>query len=1344
MVHLRIHSYGTAILSVGFALLLMLALDPVARMTQTPFLLFFGAVVVSAWRGGMRSGLVATGLSALISDYFFLQPRYSLAMGLSEGLQLLVFILECILISALCGSLRTTNQRLDRSLSKLQTSEDSLRTANRHITDILESITDGFYTLDHQGQVVYVNQQAEHVLGQSRQELLGHSIWDIFPQGRGTQFEQYLHRAITEHRAIVFESFGIINPERCFEIHINPLYDGVAVYFQDVTQRKQAEDALRQSETVLNAFLSSSPIGMAFLDRNLRYVYANEALAAMNGIPLHEHLGHTLNEILPAWIDTLAPILQRVMQTKEAIVNAEISGETNPPGVYRYSLVNYFPVCLPGGGLLGVGVTSMDITELKQTEQALRDSEEIARARAEELETFMEVVPAAVWIAHDPECHTMTLNRAAYDLMRAMPGDATTATPADGSYPLAFKLQRNGHDIPVESLSMQKAGRTGQTVEEEAELVFGDGVVRYIYGKAVPLHDETGKVRGVIGAYLDISERKHAEAEQKRLMQELETERARFEAVLQQLPAGVMIADATSGMLVLTNEQAKHILGYSFEQSLPLEDYDPVVSFEALNANGQRCEPEQYPLMRSLRTGETVTNEEMEIHRRDGTCIVMSVNSAPILNHREQIVAAVTIFQDITERKCFENERKRTEATLRDREHHFSTLFNGMEDWVLVYRLTPDHLPGPFIEVNEQACRKLGYSREELLHMSVMDVISSPTVDWTHNIEHLFTEKRVFLESVHTTKDGRQIPCEVSATLFTLNGEPTVQSICRDITERKRAEEKQREDEERLQLALWAAKASTWDWNLATGTLVCSAEYYSLYGVAPDTKLTYANWLELVHEDEREMVDRTINAAVVAQEEIRIEFRIRHREQGIRWLMLVGRHFQDKNEQLVRITGITVDITERKQIEEERERLLTREQTAREAAETANRIKDEFLAVLSHELRSPLNPILGWAKLLQTRKFDEPTTQRALGTIERNAKLQTQLIEDLLDVSRILRGKLVLNMVPVNLATIIESALETVQPTAEAKSITITVEVVQPSNGADSSDTQTPGADDKTNDRTPSALAAFPFRVAGDAGRLQQIMWNLLSNAVKFTPSGGRVEVRLERVDSIVQIQVHDSGKGINPTFLPYVFEYFRQEDGKTTRQFGGLGLGLAIVRHLTELHGGTIHADSPGEDLGATFTVRFPLLDTSESSQGEHSTHSFPMSPSSHPLDGLKILIVDDEADMRELVFMVLQQYGAEVRVAASATEALHTLTHTIPDVLISDIGMPNMDGYMLMREVRSLPPHQGGNLPAIALTAYAGESDHKQAIAAGFQMHLPKPVDPEELVRAIINLATQSTHSR
>ena len=382
-------------------------------------------------------------------------------------------------------------------------------------------------------------------------------------------------------------------------------------------------------------------------------------------------------------------------------------------------------------------------------------------------------------------------------------------------------------------------------------------------------------------------------------------------------------------------------------------------------------------------------------------------------------------------------------------------------------------------------------------------------------------------------------------------------------------------------------------------------------------------------------------------------------------------------------------------------------------SQQANRLKDDFLATLSHELRSPLNAMLGWLTLLRTRKFDEAAKTRALETIERNARTQAQLVEDILDVSRIIRGQLRLNVRPVTLVPVIESALDTVRPAADAKSI-----------------------------RLQSVLDPAAGPVSGDSDRLQQIIWNLLTNAVKFTPKGGWVQICLERINSHVEITVADTGQGISAEFLPYVFDRFRQADGSITRSYNGLGLGLAIVRHLVELHGGTVHAESPGKGLGARFTVKLPLMAVTTKDSEHERVHptvggrvSFENSPS---LESLRILVVDDEADARELLIQILKESGVEVVAVATAEEAIRVLTEQASrlDVLVSDIGMPNQDGYSLLRRVRSLPPEMGGQIPAVALTAYARTEDRRAAFLAGFQSHLAKPVELAELIAVIANL--------
>ncbi len=420
---------------------------------------------------------------------------------------------------------------------------------------------------------------------------------------------------------------------------------------------------------------------------------------------------------------------------------------------------------------------------------------------------------------------------------------------------------------------------------------------------------------------------------------------------------------------------------------------------------------------------------------------------------------------------------------------------------------------------------------------------------------------------------------------------------------------------------------------------------------------------------------------------------------------------KDQNGAIVGASKVARDITEHKRAEAELERLLASEKEARAQAEEASRLKDEFLAVVSHELRTPLNAIMGWASLLRMRKLDGQTA-RAIETIERNAQTQNQLIGDLLDVSRIVSGQLRLNIRQFELGSVIEAAIEVVRPSADAKSI-----------------------------RLQPLLDPAAGPVAGDPDRLQQVFWNLLSNAVKFTPKGGRVQVRLQRMNSRAEVIVSDTGKGIDSKLLPVIFDRFRQGDSSTTREYGGLGLGLAIVRHLVELHGGVVHARSDGEGKGAEFTVQLPLSIAARPAQLDEEPRVHPSVSESIPgtmpsLAGLRILLVDDEPDAREILSAILTEAGAEVAAAAGAQQAIDTIAKWRPDVLISDIGMPGEDGYDFIRTVRALSPDQGGQIPAIALTALARTQDRLKVLSAGYQMHVPKPVEPVELATVVASL--------
>jgi PAS domain S-box-containing protein len=478
-----------------------------------------------------------------------------------------------------------------------------------------------------------------------------------------------------------------------------------------------------------------------------------------------------------------------------------------------------------------------------------------------------------------------------------------------------------------------------------------------------------------------------------------------------------------------------------------------------------------------------------------------------------------------------------------------------------------------------------------------------------------------------------------------------------------------------------------------------------------------------------EMIGRSITTIIPADrqhEEIDILARLRRgeriehfetmRQRKDGQLIDVSVTISPIRDRLGRITGaskIARDITLIKRMTEEREQLLQSERAARREAERVSRMKDEFLATASHELRTPLNAILGWSQLLQTRGVSDQDFREGMETIERNARIQTRLIEELLDVSRIISGKVRLETRPLDLKFIIQEVVATMHPAADAKGI-----------------------------RVGTSLSPTAGAIMGDPARIQQIIWNLISNAIKFTPRGGSVDIDLRRVESHVEMVVSDTGQGITPDFLPLLFTRFAQADATTTRRHGGLGLGLAIVRHLTELHGGTIRASSPGQGKGATFTVCLPLAAlherrSSSNDDDESDADDAGLANPALDLSGVKVLVVDDDPDARQLIRRVLESHGASVATAESSAQGLEALKRERPAILLADIGMPDEDGYRFLSRVRALPKEQGGATPAVALTAFARAEDRRRALLSGFQQHLAKPAETAELLAVVSNLS-------
>lgn len=711
----------------------------------------------------------------------------------------------------------------------------------------------------------------------------------------------------------------------------------------------------------------------------------------------------------------------------------------------------------------------------------------------------------------------------------------------------------------------------------------------------------------------------------------------------------------------------------------------------------------------------------------------------------------------ISERKVRKtlSDRERAEEALRESEERYRELIENAND--IVFTLDLD---GNVTSINTAVERLTGFSREELLNMNMRQFLTPVSDSSARQMtsRKLAGEERTNYEVDVQKKDGGLLRLEISSRLAFKAGKPIgIQGVARDITARRAAEEALREADQRalsdyerllervsiLSQALGSARELVQIFRslreFALVSAPCDGLFVSLYDPVRDQRTACYGWGDNQEIDTSELPPMPVTATgpnsiairtgeVVITDDYMNATRnslgvIVGPDNGLRPksslaapMSVMGRTvgtieiqsyeaqaYRDEHVTAMRMAANLVAVAI------ENARLLKQESSARATAEESNRLKDEFLATVSHELRTPLTAILGWARMLQSETLNETMAANAIETIRRNAKAQSQIIDDILDVSRIITGKLAMELDPLELAPVIEAAADVIRPTAEAKGI-----------------------------RIETQLPSQPMVVAGDSNRLQQIIWNLLSNAVKFTPSGGRVLLQVREVDSQVEIKVSDDGQGISEEFLPFVFDRFRQADSTTTRQHGGLGLGLAIARHLVEIHGGTIRATSDGSNKGSTFVVMLPRLGSSSKAAEQNENETVSRSGlDSSILKGLQVLLVDDDDDTLRLISAALGQGEATVIAVTSAEAALEALKSTTPDVLISDIAMPGEDGYRLLAKVRALNLDNGRFLPAIAITAYARDEDRQQALASGFQAYLAKPIELSELITIVAEAA-------
>jgi PAS domain S-box-containing protein len=802
-----------------------------------------------------------------------------------------------------------------------------------------------------------------------------------------------------------------------------------------------------------------------------------------------------------------------------------------------------------------------------------------------------------------------------------------------------------------------------------------DGSYRWLFWKGQPYLEQ----QVIYSVAIDITERKQSET----LLQQQAL-------ILENMAEGAIMADE-NGTIVFTNSAFDRMFGY--ERHELLQQSVSVLHTYSFEEN----ERLKAAIFEQLRTHGTF-RQEIHNRKKDGSRFMTEACINQLMVNGK--VYFVTVQRDITDRVQMEADRLRIENELRGSEQRLQAIINNSKAAIFM-----KDLQGRYLLMNRECEKLFNITNEWVQGKTDYDLFPPETADMLREKDRqvLVAGTALTLEEQIPLADGVHSYVAIKFPIFDNAG--VVYAICgistditdrvQNITDLRRAEEELRQKNAILDVINESAPTPIFVKDRQGRIIYANPATCKVLGKSVDEVLGYCDSdLYPNLKDAEHVMDNDRRIMESGQMEV-----VEESPDGVRTFLGMKVPYYNEAGEVIGLIGISNDITERVQMERDRERILQQEQALRAAAENANRVKDEFLAILSHELRTPMNPILGWAKLLRGGKLNDTKTALAIETIERNAQLQVQLIDDLLDISRILQGKLNLSTTPVNLNTVARAAIETVRLAAEAKAI-----VIQP------------------------IFSSANLVTKGDAGRLQQVIWNLLSNAVKFTPENGQIKVELSQVGTDAEIQVKDSGKGIKSEFLPHVFEHFRQEDGATTRKFGGLGLGLAIARQIVELHGGQIRVESPGEDQGATFIVQLPLA-----SPTAQPSAPLAFQPDSLDLSGLQILVVDDEPDSGDFVAFVLEEAGAIVSRTASGSEALRQMEQTAFNLIISDIGMPEMDGYQLMQQVRSA---QSSTIPAIALTAYAGEYDRQQALEAGFQRHLSKPVDLEKLMKEVAAL--------
>ena len=1046
-------------------------------------------------------------------------------------------------------------------------------------------------------------------------------------------------------------------------------------------ERVRSEAALRESEERFRLVAEAAPQFVWITDPQGLALYFNQQY--------YDYMGTSQSETTARQVAATVVHPDDVPATMAAFEVAQRTGGTfqiehrirAKDGSYRWFTVRAEPYRDPKTGEIARWYgASTDIHDRRLVEAALRESEErlAFSIEAAELGTFYCPMPLGR-IEWNDKCKEHFW----------LPPDAEV--DFERFYAILHPDDRERTRRAVDHAVFHR-----ESYDIEYRTVAPDGRERWVRAKGRAYYDANGEPTRFDGVTLDITDRKRVE-------EALRDSERRFRQTADAAPAILWITEAdgrcsflSRGWYDLTGQTESEALGYGWANAAHPDD--AIAARDAFLA------------ATAARAAYAV---DFRVRRADGQYRWVIDAGRPRFGAGGEFLGFVGSVIDITDRKLAE-ERLRAQSMLTE------TVTNNAAE--ALYLLD---FEGQVTFANPAAHEMFGWSSEEIVGRKLHEVIhykhpdGSPFPMSECTIGRCFASGQVLRnhEDVFIRRGGSFVA--VQCSMAPIRGDAAISGAVlavSDITDRKRAEAALRESERRFRELAEAMPQIVWVTRPDGYHEYYNRRWYEFTGL-PEGSAHGDGWNAVFHPDDQPVAWERWRHSLATGEPYEIEYRLRHHSGEYIWTLGRALPVRDAAGNITRWYGTCTDVQALKLLEQEREALLLAERSARDEAERAGRMKDEFLATLSHELRTPLNAIYGWSQmLLRSDKMPAATVRQGIETIERNARAQTQIIEDLLDMSRIISGKVHLDVQQVALDRVVEAAVQTVRHAAEAKGV-----------------------------RLHAVLDSQAGPVSGDPNRLQQVLWNLLSNAIKYTHRNGRVQVVLQRVGSQLELSVADTGEGIAPEFLPHVFDRFRQADSTTTRRHGGLGLGLAIVKQLVELHGGTIHAASPGVDMGSTFTVRLPLRPLRSEADVAPNADA-PKSPLPTPNTGdgacaslanVRVLVVDDEPDARDLLRQLLEECDAEVATASSAAEAIERLQNHRPDVLVSDIGMPGEDGYALIRRIRTRGPDGQVDVPALALTAYARSEDRVKALEAGFQMHLSKPVEPAELIAVVASLA-------